>query len=185
MLTLANSGTASLDISSIAASGDFAEVNSCPASLGVGASCTIQVTFAPTATGARLGTLVVLSDDPANPQLAASLTGTGSDFTIAASPAKVTLNAGHSAHYTVTLTPVGGAFNAPVSLSCSGAPRGADCSLSVVSVTPGGAPVTAVLTVTTTSRRHSNGTPDGEFAITVRGVAGAIQHSAQVILDVE
>jgi hypothetical protein len=185
IVTLSNSGTASLDISSIAASGDFAEVSTCPASLAAGGSCAIQVTFQPTATGPRSGALVILSDDPVNPQLTAVLTGTGSDFGIAASPSKVMLNAGHTAHYMITLVPLGGAFNASVALSCSGVPRGAACSLSPVSITPGGASATVALSVTTTSRHQHNGTPDGDSVITVTGAAGAIRHSTQVILDVE
>ncbi|NUP65006.1 MAG: hypothetical protein HOW71_22885 [Nonomuraea sp.] len=41
-----------------------------------GASCTVNVTFTPSATGTRTGTLSVASDDPAGP-LTVALTGTG------------------------------------------------------------------------------------------------------------
>src|SRR5207237_5966759 len=57
-VTLKNSGTGALTISSIALSGtnagDFAQTNTCPSgssTLAPGASCTISVTFTPTAPG--------------------------------------------------------------------------------------------------------------------------------------
>ena len=57
-VTLTNSGSAPLSITSIAASGDFAVTNNtCPASLAAAASCTFGVTFTPTATGARTGAI--------------------------------------------------------------------------------------------------------------------------------
>src|SRR5207302_182936 len=59
-VTLTNSGNAALTISSIGLSGtnsgDFAQTNTCPSSsstLAAGASCTISVTFTPSATGSR------------------------------------------------------------------------------------------------------------------------------------
>ncbi|HEY2017880.1 MAG TPA: choice-of-anchor D domain-containing protein, partial [Bryobacteraceae bacterium] len=58
-ITLANSGTAPLAVSVIAVSGDFAQTNTCPSPLGVGDTCSIAVTFTPTATGARTGSLSV------------------------------------------------------------------------------------------------------------------------------
>ena len=39
---------------------DFGSTNNCGASLAVGASCTINVTFSPKTTGARVGTLAVV-----------------------------------------------------------------------------------------------------------------------------
>src|SRR5437667_352638 len=63
-VTLTNTGTAALTINSFAASGDFAATSTgasacptSPATLAAGANCTINVTFTPTASGARTGTL--------------------------------------------------------------------------------------------------------------------------------
>src|SRR5262249_34977236 len=75
-LTLSNTGTAALAISGIATSGDFAQTNNCGTSLAAGANCTINVTFTPTATGARTGTLSVTDNAAGSPQTA-SLSGTG------------------------------------------------------------------------------------------------------------
>jgi hypothetical protein len=76
VLTLQNVGTAALDITSIAASGDFAQTNACPASLAPAATCTINVTFTPTALGLRNGTVTVVSNAASSPNTV-PLSGTG------------------------------------------------------------------------------------------------------------
>jgi uncharacterized repeat protein (TIGR03803 family) len=79
-VTLTNTGTASLSISSIAITGadpgDFAQTHTCGASLAAGASCTISVTFAPAATGARSASLSVTDGAAGSPQKVA-LSGVG------------------------------------------------------------------------------------------------------------
>ncbi len=80
--TLTNSGGASLTISSIAISGThaarFSQSNNCPASLAIGASCAIQVSYAPNALTVDGATLMVSSNTPTSPD-AVALSGTGSD----------------------------------------------------------------------------------------------------------
>jgi len=79
-VTLSNTGNASLSISSIAIggtnSGDFAQTKNCGSSVGVGANCTISVTFAPSATGSRSASLTITDNASGSPQTV-SLTGTG------------------------------------------------------------------------------------------------------------
>lgn len=79
-VTLTNYGTAALSISSIALSGtnaaDFAQTNTCPGSLAAGGSCTISVTFAPTASGTRSANISITDNAQGSPQSAA-LSGTG------------------------------------------------------------------------------------------------------------
>ena len=59
--TLTNSGGAALPITSIGTTGDFAVVsNNCGNSLAADSSCMINITFTPTAAGARTGTLTVI-----------------------------------------------------------------------------------------------------------------------------
>jgi len=60
-VALTNGGDATLDISSIVASGSFSETNNCGSSLLAGASCNISVTFKPTSTStcAETGYLTV------------------------------------------------------------------------------------------------------------------------------
>jgi len=75
-VTLKNSQTGTLNISGISAGGDYAETNTCGSSLLAGASCTIRVTFTPSTTGSRTGTLTVSDNASASPQTA-TLSGTG------------------------------------------------------------------------------------------------------------
>ena len=58
-VTLNNTGGAALAIASIVASGDFAQTNNCGSSVAAGTSCTINVTFTPTAAGTRSGSLTI------------------------------------------------------------------------------------------------------------------------------
>jgi hypothetical protein len=74
-VTLTNTGTAALSITSITASGDFKAINTCKGSVAVGASCTFYVTFKPTAAGTRTGAVTIADNAPSNPQTIA-LTGT-------------------------------------------------------------------------------------------------------------
>ncbi|HEY5002805.1 MAG TPA: choice-of-anchor D domain-containing protein, partial [Ktedonobacteraceae bacterium] len=79
-VTLTNSGTAVLNIGSIAVTGtngsDFAQTNTCASSLAVSASCLISVKFTPTVAGARSANIVITDDAAGSPQSVA-LSGTG------------------------------------------------------------------------------------------------------------
>ncbi|MEV5787595.1 choice-of-anchor D domain-containing protein [Streptomyces sp. NPDC052287] len=76
-VTVTNSGTASANISGVAASGDFSQTNNC-STLAVGASCTVSVGFKPTAGGSRAGNLTVTSNANNSPTTV-SLSGSGID----------------------------------------------------------------------------------------------------------
>jgi hypothetical protein len=80
------------------------------------------------------------------------------DFSIAASPSSATIHAGGSATYTFTVTPLNG-FNQAINFSCSGLPAESQCAFAPPSVTPNGAPMTSVLTVTTTAPSAALGVP--------------------------
>ena len=71
-IQLTNTGSGSLNISSIAITGsnlgDFAQTNNCPASLTGAAYCTIQVTFTPTAAGTRTAAVRVTDNASGSPQ---------------------------------------------------------------------------------------------------------------------
>ena len=76
VVTITNTGTVSLSITSITTSGDFSQTNNCGSSLAGGAKCTINVTFTPTAIGTRSGTLSVNDNASTSPQTVA-LSGSG------------------------------------------------------------------------------------------------------------
>ena len=58
-VTLNDTGTAPLAITSITASGDFTATNTCGTTVAAGGGCTINITFTPTAGGARTGSLAI------------------------------------------------------------------------------------------------------------------------------
>jgi hypothetical protein len=75
-ITLKNGTAGALTISSITANGDFAQSNTCGTSLGASASCSIAVTFTPTAAGTRTGSIVVTDSGAGSPRTV-TLTGAG------------------------------------------------------------------------------------------------------------
>jgi photosystem II stability/assembly factor-like uncharacterized protein len=112
-VTLKNTGTSSLTITSIAItgtnSGDFAKTaTTCGTSLGTGATCTVSVDFKPTASGARSANVSITDNATGSPQLV-PLSGTGTTAKLA----PTSLNFGDvatgfaSPTKTVTLTNVG------------------------------------------------------------------------------
>jgi hypothetical protein len=92
-VTLQNSGNQTLSITSMAVTGanstDFALTSTCGTSVNAGASCTINVTFAPTAAGTRNATVSIV-DNAANSPQAVSLTGTATAPTASLSPGSLT-----------------------------------------------------------------------------------------------
>ncbi len=116
-VTLSNAGSAPLKISSIATTGDYTQSNNCGGSLNAGTSCSINVTFKPTATGTRTGTLSVTDNASGSPQTVA-LVGSGIAPAAALSPASLTfanqLVGTTSAAQSVTLSNPG---SAPLNIS--------------------------------------------------------------------
>jgi hypothetical protein len=75
-ITLSNHETSNLLIASIAATGDFLQSNSCGTLLEPNSNCTINVSFQPSETGVRTGSLTVVDNGPGSPRTA-SLAGLG------------------------------------------------------------------------------------------------------------
>ncbi|MGB6483252.1 MAG: choice-of-anchor D domain-containing protein [Candidatus Acidiferrales bacterium] len=125
LFTLTNNSSSALALinTSIVFTGanpaDFAETNNCTPSLAVGASCQINVTFTPGATGARSATLEVTDSDPSSPQTA-SLSGTGDDFELTVPNITDTTQSvapGNTATYSISVTP-DNTFSGTVTLAC-------------------------------------------------------------------
>src|SRR5205823_6211427 len=129
-VTLTNTGTAALTINSFAASGDFAATSTgasacltSPATLAAGANCSINVTFTPTTSGARTGTLSVTDNAGGSPQTVA-LSGNGTAPAVGLAP--TSLGFGNqllmttSAPVTATLTNTGTAALTITSFAASG-----------------------------------------------------------------
>jgi Abnormal spindle-like microcephaly-assoc'd, ASPM-SPD-2-Hydin/Beta-propeller repeat len=140
-VTVTNSGALNTTITQVHVSGDFNETNNCPLSLTPAVSCTIQVAFTPTTTGVRNGTLTITDSAPNSPQTV-SLAGTGVPPGLGLGVASggsssATVAAGATAKYSLS---IGGAgMSGTASLSCTGAPADAICTV----------PATENLSVTT------------------------------------
>ena len=79
LITLKNTGNATLNISNIGISGDFAFLTTakpCGATLAAGKNCTLKVTFTPAQKGTRTGD-VTITDNAVNSPQQVPLTGTG------------------------------------------------------------------------------------------------------------
>lgn len=83
-VTLTNSGSGALSLSSISATAGFGVGHNCGASLAAGSSCTLSTTFTPAAGGATTGNISVASNAAGSPH-GVTLAGTG----VAASPVLV------------------------------------------------------------------------------------------------
>jgi hypothetical protein len=85
-----------------------------------------------------------------SPAVSQQVVPAAADFSISASPSSATISAGGSASFTFNVTPVNG-FNQAITFSCSGLPAKSQCVFVPLSVTPNGAPVTSMLTISTTA----------------------------------
>jgi Beta-propeller repeat/Protein of unknown function (DUF1573) len=159
IIAVQNPGTATLNISSIAITGSgaqsFQQTNTCGSSLAVSANCAISVTFKPTAGGLQSASVTVTDNASGSPH-AIAISGTGLGLGLAVASGKsgsATVTAGTTATYSLTIGGQGVAGS--VTITCSGAPKGANCSvpgtvnLSAASTSP------LTVTVTTTSTTAS------------------------------
>jgi len=72
--------------------GDFTETNNCPVTLLAASSCTVQVTFVPTAGGTRTATITITDSARGSPHIV-NLTGTGHVPIVSLSPTSLTFAA--------------------------------------------------------------------------------------------
>ena len=101
------------------------------------------------------------------------------NFSVAASPASVTVTQGASGTSTITVTSTGG-FNSATTLSASGLPTGVTAAFSTNPVTP---PANGSATSTLTLTASSSATV-GTATVTITGTSGSTTHSTTVALTV-
>jgi hypothetical protein len=126
--------------------------------LGTGTLAAGQATFTTSSLAAGGHSITAAYGGVVNFQPSASvalnqtITSQPPDFSIASNSASVSVVAGQSVNINLTITPTNG-FTNPISFTCSGQPVGVGCSFNPQTVTPSGngAPVTSVLTVSTTT----------------------------------
>ncbi len=88
-VTVSNPTGAAASVSGISTSGDYAQTNNCGSSIAANGSCTVSVTFSPTAAGSRTGTLTVNAGGVTN-TVSLSGTGTAPGPVLNANPASLT-----------------------------------------------------------------------------------------------
>lgn len=81
-VTLTNSGSSALSITSIQTIGQFTQTNTCGTSVPAGGQCTIQVSASPTSSGTMFGNLAVTDSDPTSQNMV-RLVSTGTGVTVA------------------------------------------------------------------------------------------------------
>jgi uncharacterized protein YjdB len=165
-VTLKNGQKSAITFTSISTNlSDYSETNTCPvspATLAAGASCTISITFSPSALGARNATLTVLDTGTSSPQLV-TLTGTGTSpilQSISVTPSGASLIAGYTQQFTAT-----GTYSNGTTQNLTSSVTWSSSSKSIATVSAGGlatgvAPGSATITA-------KSGTISGSTALSV------------------
>jgi hypothetical protein len=151
-VNVTNTGTASLQVSSVNISGPFSQTNTCGAAVAVNGTCSISVTYTPTGSGPQTGALS-LTDNAADSPQSVALSGTGEDFSLAVASGSTTTSSitpGQTATYNLSVASASG-LSGSVSLTCTGAPSEATCTASPSTATlnaSGATPITVTVTTT-------------------------------------
>ena len=154
-VTLKNTGTATLNISSVVLGGnnqnDFSVSNNCSGAFPVNAGCTLSLTFAPLAAGERTMTITLNDDAPDSPQIINVSGNANPAFAVV--PAQngstsATVSAGQSAQYNLQVAP-GVGYTGSISFTCTGVPFGATCQVPSTLQLSNGNPAPLSVTVTT------------------------------------
>jgi hypothetical protein len=159
-LILTNPSSSAATIISIQASGDFSATNNCPVIAPMG-TCSVNITFTPTVTGARTGALTVMDAQSNSPQ-SINLTGIGTAPGILVVPAQLSFGSQivstTSSGQAITIMNTG---NAPLVISniatsgdfatsgdCGSIPAGSNCSLTVTFTPTAAGAATGTVTLT-------------------------------------
>jgi hypothetical protein len=149
-ITVTNTGTTSVTISSVTAPGGFAQTNNCT-TLAASATCTINVTFTPAAAQAYSGNVTITDTATGSPQTVA-VSGTGLN-----SPVIITIPSGGS--NTATSVPGGTAYYGLIITAAPGFTGTVQLGCTVSSPTITCTPVPSSITISGT------GTTEVAFAI--------------------
>ena len=188
-VTITNTGQAPLVIGAVSFTGTdpalFSEANGCTAPLAGGATCTLTVSFVPTAAGQATASLTI-ADNAANSPQTISLSGTGiSPAAISINPLSLSfgnvLTGTQSTAQTITLANTGGAALTIGSIQVAGAgaslfsltnscgatlAQGATCSVGVTFAPTAGTSIGASLVITDNSAKSPQTVPLSGTGIT-------------------
>jgi hypothetical protein len=151
-IVLTNSGNATLHVKTLvlggANSGDFAiAANNCIGQVLANANCVVSLTFGPTGSGVRSGTLTI-TDDAANSPQTMNLVGMGGVAAEIEGSTTASVTAGQTAQFNLQVMP-GSGFSGTVTFACSGAPLNATCTAPASVTVSNGAASSFTVTVTT------------------------------------
>ncbi len=176
-VSITNTGTTTLNITNILTnSSDFSQTNTCAAllyTLNVNQSCTVSVTFSPTASGTRSGALSIYDNATGSPQSVA-LSGVGvAAFSLSSpSPNTPVLIGSTSASFTISASSSSG-FTGNITLGPA-CPTNLTCSYSVNPIFAGQSSTLTISSLTTSL--------PNPFNFTVTGSSGT--QSASVPLNI-
>ncbi len=147
-VVLTNTGSASLTVSNVEITGDFIETDNCSGAISAGGTCQIQVTFTPSATGTRTGTLTVTANIPGGQQtVGLSGTGTtqsaivvlpnsvsfgGQQINTVSTAQQVTVSNTSGSSIALTSESVTGPFSIQTNTCSSSLPTNTGCTLAIV-----------------------------------------------------
>ncbi len=158
-VTVSNGTSSSVTVSSVATAGDFAQTNNC-STLAAGATCMAQVTFTPTATGPRTGTLSVTTSGG---NASVTLSGTGMTAgSVSASPSALTFTSqtvgttspaqavtvSNTTASSVTVSAVAASGDFAQTNNCSTVAAGGNCAVQVTFTPTAAGTRTGALTIT-------------------------------------
>jgi hypothetical protein len=160
-------------------SSSFVQTNTCGASLAIGASCTISVTFAPSSAN-FFSAQIDIYDGQHILSYSVSLSGTGVDFYLHSSGGAFLL-AGYSGQFPVTVNVLGGSiYPDSVTLSCSGMPSNTTCGFSPATTQAGFTSQT--LNMNISAHFLALG---GTYPLTITGVSSnGYSHTQQFLLTI-
>jgi len=172
-VALTNLGAATLTVSSIAASGDYAVTSDCGSSLAPGAACTLGVTFVPTTMGEKAGALTINDSDDDSPHVV-SLSGRGvAAYSLAAAGDPVHIIKGTDAADVSISAASACGFSQAISLGCSGGTPTV-CAFDPNAIKPGQASQLRV--------SNLSALPGDSYTFVVNGTSGAQQASLSLVV---
>ena len=155
-VTMSNTGSAALTITSIAVTGansaDFTQTNNCGTSLQQGSSCIISITFTPKTVGTRTAAVSITDNAPLSPQ-SISVTGVGVGSSV--SPRTAVLTSAMTQQF--AMLGASGAISWFVDGAAGGSP-GSGTITSAGLYTPPAAAGTHTVTATTTTSQSASAT---------------------------
>ena len=181
-VVLSNTGADTLNITGLGINGttDFSETHDCSSTLPAGQSCNANVTYKASTSNTETAMLQFMDNASGSPHTV-PLTGTISAFGLTIAPggsASATIAAGQMATYNLMIG--GPGFSGNVTLSCTGAPAAASCSVPG-SESLSSTPATFQATVMTTARSTAIKLPSSRdlppapvVAVVVLGLSGLV-----------